>query len=143
MSDYIVRATAANSQVRAFAAVTKETVETARKAHNTSPVATAALGRQMCIRDSLGYVPQKGVLFSGTIDSNIRYGKTDISEEQVKKAAMVAQAQDFIEEKPHGYESPVAQGGTNVSGGQKPVSYTHLSIRIWMICLLQTHQSRS
>lgn len=71
------------------------------------------------LRDSLGYVPQKGVLFSGTIDSNIRYGKTDISEEQVKKAAMVAQAQDFIEEKPHGYESPVAQGGINVSGGQK------------------------
>lgn len=71
------------------------------------------------LRDRLGYVPQKGVLFSGTIDSNIRYGKTDISEEQVKKAAMVAQAQDFIEEKSHGYESPVAQGGTNVSGGQK------------------------
>ena len=71
------------------------------------------------LRDCLGYVPQKGVLFSGTIDSNIRYGKTDISEEQVKKAAMVAQAQDFIEEKPHGYESPVAQRGTNVSGGQK------------------------
>ena len=71
------------------------------------------------LRDCLGYVPQKGVLFSGTIDSNIRYGKTDISEEQVKKAAMVAQAQYFIEEKPHGYESPVAQGGTNVSGGQK------------------------
>ena len=71
------------------------------------------------LRDRLGYVPQKGVLFSGTIDSNIRYGKTDISEEQVKKAAMVAQAQDFIEEKPHGYESPVAQGGPNVSGGQK------------------------
>lgn len=71
------------------------------------------------LRDCLGYVPQKGVLFSGTINSNIRYGKTDISEEQVKKAAMVAQAQDFIEEKPHGYESPVAQGGTNVSGGQK------------------------
>mgnify|MGYP003371800358 CR=1 FL=1 len=74
---------------------------------------------QKDLRDRLGYVPQKGVLFSGTIDSNIRYGKTDISEEQVKKAAMVAQAQDFIEEKPHGYESPVAQGGTNVSGGQK------------------------
>lgn len=71
------------------------------------------------LRDRLGYVPQKGVLFSGTIDSNIRYGKTDISQEQVKKAAMVAQAQEFIEEKPHGYESPVAQGGTNVSGGQK------------------------
>ena len=74
---------------------------------------------QKDLRDRLGYVPQKGVLFSGTIDSNIRYGKTDISQEQVKKAAMVAQAQEFIEEKPHGYESPVAQGGTNVSGGQK------------------------
>ena len=74
---------------------------------------------QKDLRDRLGYVPQKGVLFSGTIDSNIRYGKIDISQEQVKKAAMVAQAQEFIEEKPHGYESPVAQGGTNVSGGQK------------------------
>lgn len=74
---------------------------------------------QKDLRDRIGYVPQKGVLFSGTIDSNIRYGKTEISEEQVKKAAQVAQARDFIEEKPHGYESPVSQGGTNVSGGQK------------------------
>lgn len=74
---------------------------------------------QKDLRDRLGYVPQKGVLFSGTIDSNIRYGKTDITEEQVKTAAAVAQARDFIEEKPHGYQSPVAQGGTNVSGGQK------------------------
>ena len=71
------------------------------------------------LRDCLGYVPQKGVLFSGTIDSNIRYGKTDISEEEVKTAARIAQAQDFIEEKPKGYHSPIAQGGTNVSGGQK------------------------
>ena len=71
------------------------------------------------LRDLLGYVPQKGVLFSGTIDSNIRYGKTDASQEQVKKAAEVAQAQEFIEAKPEGYASPVAQGGTNVSGGQK------------------------
>ena len=74
---------------------------------------------QKDLRDRLGYVPQKGVLFSGTIDSNIRYGKTDISRDQVKQAAAVAQAQDFIEEKPHGYDSPVSQGGTNVSGGQK------------------------
>ena len=74
---------------------------------------------QKDLRDRIGYVPQKGVLFSGTIDSNIRYGKTEISEEQVKKAAQVAQASEFIEEKPHGYDSPVAQGGTNVSGGQK------------------------
>lgn len=71
------------------------------------------------LRDCIGYVPQKGVLFSGTIDSNIRYGKTDISEEEVKTAARIAQAQDFIEEKPKGYHSPIAQGGTNVSGGQK------------------------
>lgn len=74
---------------------------------------------QKDLRDRLGYVPQKGVLFSGTIDSNIRYGKTEISRDQVKMAAAVAQAQDFIEEKPHGYDSPVSQGGTNVSGGQK------------------------
>ena len=71
------------------------------------------------LRDCIGYVPQKGGLFSGTIDSNIRYGKTDISEEEVKTAARIAQAQDFIEEKPKGYHSPIAQGGTNVSGGQK------------------------
>ena len=71
------------------------------------------------LRDCIGYVPQKGVLFSGTIDSNIRYGKTDISEEEVKTAARIAQAQDFIEEKPKRYHSPIAQGGTNVSGGQK------------------------
>lgn len=71
------------------------------------------------LRDKLGYVPQKGVLFSGTIDSNIRYGKPEISQEQVRKAAQVAQATEFIETKPQTYDSPVAQGGTNVSGGQK------------------------
>ena len=71
------------------------------------------------VRSRLGYVPQKGVLFSGTIDSNIRYGKTDISESEVKKAAEVAQATEFIETKPEKYTSPIAQGGTNVSGGQK------------------------
>ncbi len=74
---------------------------------------------QKSLRDRLGYVPQKGVLFSGTIDSNIRYGKTDISKEEVKKAAQVAQAKEFIEEKPKAYDSPISQGGTNVSGGQK------------------------
>ena len=74
---------------------------------------------QKDVRDRLGYVPQKGVLFSGTIDSNIRYGKTDISEEKVKEAAEVAQAAEFIETKPERYASPIAQGGTNVSGGQK------------------------
>ena len=71
------------------------------------------------LRDKLGYVPQKGVLFSGTIDSNIRYGKPEISESQVKEAAEVAQATEFIDTKPEKYESPVSQGGTNVSGGQK------------------------
>ena len=71
------------------------------------------------LRDRLGYVPQKGVLFSGTIDSNIRYGKTDISAGQVKEAAQVAQAEEFIDAKPEKYESAISQGGTNVSGGQK------------------------
>ena len=74
---------------------------------------------QKDVRDRIGYVPQKGVLFSGTIDSNIRYGKTEISEDAVKKAAQVAQATEFIDTKPEGYESPIAQGGSNVSGGQK------------------------
>ena len=71
------------------------------------------------LRDKLGYVPQKGVLFSGTIDSNIRYGKPEITDAQVKEAAEVAQATEFIDTKPKKYESPVSQGGTNVSGGQK------------------------
>lgn len=75
--------------------------------------------RQKDLRDKLGYVPQKGVLFSGTIDSNIRYGKTDITEDEVKEAAEIAQASEFIEQKKEAYHSPVSQGGTNVSGGQK------------------------
>ena len=71
------------------------------------------------LRECLGYVPQKGVLFSGTIDSNIRYGKEDISFEEVQQAAQIAQATEFIDTKPEKYNSPIAQGGTNVSGGQK------------------------
>ena len=74
---------------------------------------------QKDVRDRIGYVPQKGVLFSGTIDSNIRYGKTEISEDAVKKAAGVAQATEFIDTKPERYKTPIAQGGSNVSGGQK------------------------
>lgn len=74
---------------------------------------------QKDVRDRIGYVPQKGVLFSGTIDSNIRYGKTEIPEDAVKKAAEVAQATEFIDTKPERYKSPIAQGGSNVSGGQK------------------------
>ncbi len=71
------------------------------------------------LRDKLGYVPQKGVLFSGTIASNISYGCPDASSETIEKAAEIAQAADFIEEKEKKYQSPIAQGGTNVSGGQK------------------------
>ena len=71
------------------------------------------------LRECLGYVPQKGILFSGTIDSNIRYGKEDISSEEVQQAAQIAQATEFIDTKPEKYRSPIAQGGTNVSGGQK------------------------
>lgn len=71
------------------------------------------------LRNKLGYVPQKGVLFSGTIASNIAYGSDDISFEQIKNAAWVAQSSDFIEAKEDGYASKIAQGGTNVSGGQK------------------------
>ncbi len=71
------------------------------------------------LRAKLGYVPQKGVLFSGTIESNILYGNADGTEEEMKEAAKVAQAADFIEEKTEQYDSPIAQGGTNVSGGQK------------------------
>ncbi len=71
------------------------------------------------LRAKLGYVPQKGVLFSGTIDSNIRYGREEASDEEVKKAAEIAQAWDFISEKEDGVYSPIAQGGSNVSGGQK------------------------
>ena len=73
--------------------------------------------KELCAR--IGYVPQKGILFSGTIDSNIRYGKMDATEEEVKQAAAIAQASDFIEAKEEQYDSPIAQGGTNVSGGQK------------------------
>lgn len=71
------------------------------------------------LRENIGYVPQKGVLFSGTIASNIRFGAEDASDEQMKKAATIAQATDFIEEKDKQYDSSISQGGTNVSGGQK------------------------
>lgn len=71
------------------------------------------------LRDELGYVPQKGILFSGTIASNLKYGKVDASDEEIREAAEIAQAADFIEEKDAKYDSPIAQGGTNVSGGQK------------------------
>lgn len=75
--------------------------------------------RQQDLRARLGYVPQKGVLFSGTIDSNIRYGRPDATREEVEEAARIAQAEEFISAKPEGYDAPISQGGTNVSGGQK------------------------
>ena len=75
--------------------------------------------KQHDLREKLGYVPQKGVLFSGNIASNIMFGNQDGTEEEMKEAAEIAQATEFIETKPEGYESPIAQGGSNVSGGQK------------------------
>ena len=71
------------------------------------------------LRDNLGYVPQKSVLFSGTVDSNIRYGKEEISDEEMRKAAEIAQASSFILEHDQKFERNIAQGGSNVSGGQK------------------------
>ncbi len=71
------------------------------------------------LRSRLGYVPQKAVLFSGTIDSNLRYGREDAPEEEIRKAVEIAQAADFVDEKPEGIASAIAQGGSNVSGGQK------------------------
>ena len=71
------------------------------------------------LRDKLGYVPQKGVLFSSTIESNILYGNPDGTKAEMEEAASIAQATEFIEEKRKKYDSPIAQGGTNVSGGQK------------------------
>ncbi len=75
---------------------------------------------QKKLRSLLGFVPQKGVLFSGTIASNIKFaGEENVSDEMMKEAAEIAQAREFIEGKKEAYESPIAQGGTNVSGGQK------------------------
>ena len=71
------------------------------------------------LREKIGYVPQKGVLFSGTIDSNLRYGKKDASKEDIIKAAKISQSIDFINDKEDKFDSEIAQGGANVSGGQK------------------------
>lgn len=74
---------------------------------------------QESLREKIGFVPQKAVLFSGTIAENIRYGKEDATEEEVEHAAEVAQATEFISGMADGFAAPIAQGGTNVSGGQK------------------------
>ena len=71
------------------------------------------------LRKIIGFVPQKGLLFSGTIESNIKYGNPDMPDEQMEEAAQIAQATEFIESKPLRYQEPIAQGGSNVSGGQK------------------------
>ena len=71
------------------------------------------------LRDRIGVVPQKGLLFSGTIESNIKYGAPDLSDEELAEVIDVAQAKEFIETKPLGVKEPISQGGTNVSGGQK------------------------
>ncbi len=71
------------------------------------------------LRKIIGFVPQKGILFSGTIESNIKYGNPSMSDEQMIEAAQIAQATEFIESKPGKYQEPIAQGGSNVSGGQK------------------------
>ena len=74
---------------------------------------------QKKLRDLIGFVPQKGILFSGTIESNIKYADETMSDERMKQAAEIAQAIDFIEEKEKQFKEPIAQGGSNVSGGQK------------------------
>ena len=74
---------------------------------------------QETLRAQLGYVPQKGMLFSGTIESNLKFGGDAIPDADMVQAAEIAQATEFISAKPEGYQSPIAQGGTNVSGGQK------------------------
>ena len=74
---------------------------------------------QKDLRDIIGYVPQKGVLFSGTIESNIKFADENMSDEKMIKAAEIAQATEFIESKPEKYQTHISQGGTNVSGGQK------------------------
>ncbi|MCM1273269.1 MAG: ABC transporter ATP-binding protein/permease [Clostridium sp.] len=74
---------------------------------------------QKKLRDSIGYVPQKGVLFSGTIESNLKYGGEKITDEDMESAAAISQAVEFIEAKEAGYQAPIAQNGSNVSGGQR------------------------
>lgn len=75
--------------------------------------------KQHELREKIGYVPQKGVLFSGTIESNLKYGRKDTTEKELEKAAEIAQATDFIKAKEEGFDAEISQGGTNVSGGQK------------------------
>src|SRR5262249_7533450 len=74
---------------------------------------------QADLRTGIGFVPQKAVLFTGTVAANIRYGRAAATDDEVRHAAAVAQAVEFVDAMPGGFESPISQGGTNLSGGQK------------------------
>lgn len=88
------------------------------------------------LRNSLGYVPQKGILFSGTIQSNIAYGGNDSTEDDIIRSARIAQAMEFIESKPEKFETSISQGGTNVSGGQKQrLSIARALVKKPQICI--------
>ena len=88
------------------------------------------------LRENLGYVPQKGVLFSGTIKSNISYADKNASEDDILRASNIAQAMEFIDSKPEGFETSIAQGGNNVSGGQKQrLSIARALLRKPKICI--------
>lgn len=98
---------------------------------------------QKSIRDNIGYVPQKGILFSGTIASNIKYGAENASDEQMLEAATIAQATEFIDGKEEKYDSPISQGGTNVSGGQKQrLSIARAIVKIQEYIFLMTVSQR-
>ena len=74
---------------------------------------------QECLRQKIGYVPQKAVLFTGSVSENIRYGKNEATDKEIIAAAITSQASEFIDEREGGYDSIISQGGTNISGGQK------------------------
>jgi len=88
------------------------------------------------LRDNLGYVPQKGILFSGTIKSNVAYGGKNPSEDDILRASKIAQAMEFIDSKPERFETSIAQGGNNVSGGQKQrLSIARALVKKPQICI--------
>ena len=71
------------------------------------------------LRRRIGYVPQQGMLFSGTVETNLKFAGDEVTDDDMRAAARVAQAEEFIEERAEGYDAPISQGGTNVSGGQR------------------------
>ena len=84
------------------------------------------------LREEIGFVPQKGVLFSGTIASNLRFGKENATDAEIEKAAAIAQATEFIEAKDDKYETAISQGGTNVSGGQQKIRKSLFSMTAFL-----------